>query len=83
MTLAQTAADKMLTEIGEIELADIPAMEDVRKRLLEESSDLFTKLTSVDPNEDSDSTDVTLSRARPPKPASPISSGCKGMRRTR
>ena len=41
LRLARGAVDSMLTEVGEKSLADIPQMEEVRKRLLEKASDFY------------------------------------------
>jgi serine/threonine-protein kinase len=41
--LAQEAADDMLTEVGDVDLADIPQMEPVRRRLLEKARHDYEK----------------------------------------
>lgn len=46
LRLARGAVDSMLTEVGEKSLADIPQMEEIRKRLLEKASDFYRKFQS-------------------------------------
>ena len=42
-TRARNAVDQMLTEVAEVELADVPQMQPVRKRLLEKAQRFYLK----------------------------------------
>lgn len=50
LRLARGAVDSMLTEVGEKSLADIPQMEEVRKRLLKQASDFYRIFQGQKPN---------------------------------
>jgi tetratricopeptide (TPR) repeat protein len=64
LSVAQNAADQMLTEVGEIDLADIPQMEEVRRRLLEGSSGSFRDLAKPSALGGRETSEIKLSRAR-------------------